>query len=59
MVLLPYVVGNPGGVSGGALELGMAGGLMLAAVVKWGLGRAWPGAFGKPHLGTGRHRSRG
>ena len=58
MTLLPYVTGVSGGVSAPSLELGMVGGLALAAIVKWGLGRAWPGVFGKPHLGTGRHRSR-
>lgn len=59
MTLLPYVTGNAGGASAGLLELGVAGGLVLAAVAKWGLGRAWPGVFRKAHPGTGRHRSRG
>jgi hypothetical protein len=36
MRLLPYVAGP-----GGALELGVVGGLVLAAAVKWGLRRTW------------------
>lgn len=59
MVLLPYVAGGPGAVSGGVLELGMVAGLVLAGGVKWSLGRAWPAMFGQPQLRKGRHRSQG
>jgi hypothetical protein len=38
MVLLPYVTGGAGG---GLVELGVAGGLVLAASVKWGLKFTW------------------
>ena len=37
VVLLPYVAGNSGGVSGGALELGVVLGLALAGAAKFGL----------------------
>ena len=54
MMLLPYV---SGGASGALLELAAIGGLVLARAVKWGLGRAWPAVFGRPHPRTGRHRT--
>jgi hypothetical protein len=47
VILLPYVAGSSGGVSGGLLYLGMVGGLVLAAVVKSGLRLAWRRATAK------------
>jgi hypothetical protein len=41
VVLLPYVTGGASGAGGGLAELGVIGGLVLAAVVKWGLKFAW------------------
>jgi hypothetical protein len=41
MILLPYVHAASGGVSSTLVEAGVAGGLVLAAVVKSGLRRAW------------------
>ena len=41
MMLLPYVTGGASSVNGAFLELAAIGGLVLAAVVKWGLKRAW------------------
>ena len=52
MVLLPYVAASPGGVSEGLLELGVVGGLALAAVVKSGLRCGWK-RLAAPR---GRHR---
>ena len=49
VMLLPYV---SGGASGDLLELAVIGGLVLAAVVKWGLKRAWHRLTGP----RGRHR---
>lgn len=52
VVLLPYIAGSSGGASGVALELGMVGGLVLAAIVKWGLRFAWK----RLSAPRGRHR---
>jgi hypothetical protein len=41
VILLPYIAGNSGGVSGGMLEIGVLGGLVLAAIVKSGLRYGW------------------
>lgn len=57
MILLPYVVGNQGGASGALAELGITGGLVLGAVVKWGLRLGWRCYTAKGKR-PGAHRAR-
>lgn len=52
MTLLPYVAGAQGGASGGVMELGVIGGLVLAGVVKAMLRYGWR----RLRAPGGRHR---
>jgi len=57
VILLPYIAGNPGGLSGGALELGVVLGLTLAGAAKFGLRLAWRRVTAKGKR-PGAHRAR-
>jgi hypothetical protein len=57
VVLLPYVAGNSGGASGGLVELGVIGGVVLAAAVKSGLRYGWRPLGSPKGKAPGAHRA--
>jgi hypothetical protein len=57
VILLPYIAGSSGGMTGGVLEAGVVLGLTLAGAVKWGLRFAWRRLSAPEGKRRGAHRA--